>query len=304
MTYPSYIDTLDVAAGDYGPTTFIHYPTGDDTLVELAPVFDLPVICVQARGLAEGWERSLLELWRKGTSIPTQYDRECGSLSRDAMLVLSVAEPFSEPRLHRALPGGVEDIAVYIEEVCRGVHDHWIDKSAGKWQYSYHQRLTKYEVPGLSEAVNQLDYIVTALSDCPHTRRAQAVLWQPWEDAGYEYPCCLQRIWMRVFNDRLVCNVHMRSNDALRAAMMNLLAFTEIQSIVADRVSERLGRKISVGQYTHVADSYHIYGESFPQMEKFLELMGKRTFAERTFRTEDVKEIMDEAKAKLAAKIA
>ncbi len=55
------------------------------------------------------------------------------------------------------------------------------------------------------------------------------------------------------------------SNDALKAAFMNMIAFTELQRSVA----KKLG--IKVGYYLHVADSYHVYERDWKWAEKFVE---------------------------------
>ena len=62
--------------------------------------------------------------------------------------MIHVTEPFAEPRIHRAFPGGLDDLEKYRAEVLYGVHDHWIDPAAGKWEYTYHERLFAYRVPG------------------------------------------------------------------------------------------------------------------------------------------------------------
>lgn len=283
-------------------TEFYPYPEEDDPLVSLAPVFDLPVICVEAVGLAEGWEKSVLELWRKGTSIPTQYDRECDPASRDATLMLAVAEPFSEPRVHRCFPGGIEDLEIYTQEVVNGIHDSWIDPIAGKWSYTYSQRLNRYEVGG--EEIDQLSRVVEMLVECGYTRRAQAIIWRPEVDLWDEHCPCLQRLHFRIINDRLVMSASMRSNDSFKAAYMNMFAFTMLQKDIAGRVSKLSGRDIKVGQYNHIVDSFHLYGSYFEEFEGFLRSIENRTWEQRTYRTEDVQEIMDEARAKLYAKTA
>jgi len=216
-------------------------------------------------------------------------------------LFLAVEDPFAEPRIHRAMPGGFDDLEVYRQEVVDGIHDHWIAPEEGKWQYSYHERIRSYRIPGLAEPVDQIDYVVRALSAAPHTRRAQCVLWKPWEDPDCEHCACLQRLWFRIFDDRLLLAAHMRSNDAYKAAFMNMYAFTDLQRAVAERLSETLGRTIVPGQYNHVADSFHIYGSYFEEFKGFLQSVEDRTFEQRTYRTPDVQVLIDEARVKIAA---
>jgi thymidylate synthase len=272
-----------------------HNGKGGSQLAQLS----LPVVCIEARTLPEGWEKAVLETWERGARVKTQYDSPNDPPSRDAIGIIAVADPMGEPRIHRAMPGGLRDLIVYVEEVVRGVHDHWIDPEHGKWQYTYHERLAAYSVPGLAAPLDQLDYIVDALAEAGYTRRAQAVTWKAWEDAGFEHPACLQRLWARVVDGKLCMNAHMRSNDAYKAAFMNMYAFTELQADLARRLSSKLGTPIGVGQYTHIADSFHIYGSYFADFEGFLKTVEQRSFEQRTFVTETVQEILDEARAEV-----
>lgn len=261
--------------------------------------FDLPLICIQAQNLAEGWERAVIACWEQGAAIPTQYDREGDPPSRDVSLALAIANPFNEPRIHRALPGGIHDLEVYRQEVVLGIHDHWIAPQEGKWQYTYHERIEAYSLPD-GRVINQLDYVVDALADAPHTRRAQISIWKCWEDAGIHDPACLQRMWFRIYGDHLVMSCHMRSNDAFKASYMNMYAFTDLQRLVAERVSERLGREITVGQYNHIVDSYHIYGSYFKEMERFLQTIQVRSWEERTWTLEQIEPLIQEARERIA----
>ncbi|TSC93588.1 MAG: thymidylate synthase [Candidatus Berkelbacteria bacterium Athens1014_28] len=269
-------------------------------------MFDLPTIHIEAETLPEAWEKAVLECWEKGTQIATQYDNPGDPPSRDCSIVIAVEDPLAQPRIHRAIPGGIDDLEVYRQEVVDGIHDHWIDPKAGKWQYTYHERCANYRVPGLVEAINQIDYVVDTLVDAPHSRRAQIVLWKPWEDAGISHPACLQRLWFRIFGDRLVMSAHMRSNDAFKAAFMNMYAFTDLQRVVAERISEKLGREIKVGQYNHIADSFHIYGSYFSEFEGFLRSVETRTWEQRTYRTDDpdIAKWFEEAREKIATSLA
>ena len=90
--------------------------------------------------------------------------------------------------------------------------------------------------------------------------------------------------------------VTMRSNDAFKAAYMNMFAFTELQRDLAKRLSDRLDRPILPGCYTHFANSYHIYGSYFKEFEeRFINALKDRTFEQRTMPYEAVKPMMEEA---------
>jgi len=261
---------------------------------------NIPVIKVEAPNLPAGWEIAVLETWKNGISIHTQYDKPGDPPSKDAFLVLSIDNPFDEPRIHRAMPGGIYDLEIYTQEVVDGIHDHWIDPENGKWSYTYNQRLTAYKTPMTLYHTDQLQYVVDTLADTPYSRRAQAITWQPWADTKDEHSPCLQRLHFRLVDNYLVMSAHMRSNDAFKAAFMNMYAFTALQKSIADRISEKCGRKIKVGQYNHVVDSFHIYGSYFEEFEGFLKSVSNRSWDDRTYWTSNVEEIFEEARERIS----
>jgi len=236
-------------------------------------------IHVVARTLPEGWERAVLQCWEQGAEFRTEYDKPDDPASRDVVAMVHVTEPMSEPRIHRAIPAGLDDLEKYRNEVVHGVHDHRIAPDEGKWQYTYHQRMRAYEVPGVG-TLDQLAAVVDKLREAGHTRRAQAVTWQAWEDQRIDDPACLQRLWFRLEEGRLNMTAHMRSNDAYKAAFMNMYAFTDLQAELA----EQLG--VEAGEYVHIADSFHIYGSYFADFEGFLNTVRQREPEDRSFTTE------------------
>lgn len=245
----------------------------------------LPVIMVKGDSVGEVWEKSLVELWEKGISVRTEYDRPGDVASKDATMIMVINNPFSEPRIHLGFPGGMEDLEKYRQEVVEGIHDQWINPEEKKWTYTYHDRLFNYNIPESAETkrVNQIDYIIEKLSTASFSRRAQAITWIPFYDPETYDPPCLQRVWCRIINDggklNLVMNVHWRSRDAYRAAFMNIFGLTCLQKYIAESVSEKTGKEIAVGQYTDITDAYHIYGESFTDFrERFLNILEKRDF--------------------------
>ncbi len=84
---------------------------------------------------------------------------------------------------------------------------------------------------------------------------------------------------------------------------MNMYAFTALQTELAREISQRTGSEIGVGQYMHFVDSFHIYGSYFDEFKGFLESLKKRSFEERTFYTEDVQWIIDEARQNIESSL-
>ncbi|HTT57207.1 MAG TPA: hypothetical protein VMF63_08865, partial [Opitutaceae bacterium] len=187
----------------------------------------IPVLTVEGDGIARAWERSLIELHANGCSLKTEYDKPDDPPSRDATMVITVTDPLAEPMIHKDFPGGPVELQEYVMEVCDGIKDHLVrnpdDPQDTRWEYTYHQRLFAYRVPGMPP-VDQVELLAAKLAKTPHSRRAQAVTWKVWEDNTCYDPACLQSVWCRVLEQDgravLSMNVRFRSNDAYKAAFM------------------------------------------------------------------------------------
>lgn len=267
---------------------------------------NIPVIFVEGTNLPEVWEKSLISLYNNGCDIKTQYDKTDDPPSKDCTMTMVVKDPLSEPLIHRDIPGGLEDLQEYTMEVLDGIKDHCIRKPEDnpgdtRWEYTYHQRLFDYAVSGLNESFDQIELIAQKLAETPYSRRAQAITWKVWEDNYCYDPACLQSVWCRMLpasNEEwfLNMNIRFRSNDAYRAAFMNMFVLVQLQKKIAERISEISGNVIKLGRYVHQADSYHIYGSNFQEFnERFLKSFEKLTFEQRTFRYDEIKFMMDDA---------
>ncbi len=264
----------------------------------------IPVLKVEGKGIAEAWENSLIAVHDHGCQMKTQYDRPEDPPSLDSTMIIDIQEPLAEPMIHRDFPGGFEDLQEYVMEVVDGIKNHLVrdpdDPDDTRWEYTYNERLCKYTIPGTDTAFNQIESIAEKLAKSPYSRRAQAITWKVWEDNTCYDPACLQSIWCRITEDDgvnyLNTNVRFRSNDAYKAAFMNIYALTRLQERIAARITELSGTEVKVGRYCHIADSYHIYGTNFNEFKnRFMKALDSRTFAQRTMNYEDVKDMMDEA---------
>jgi len=272
----------------------------------------IPVLTAKGKGIAEAWENSLIILNKKGCDIKTMYDKPDDPPSKDATMMITIQNPLAEPMIHKDFPGGLEDLQEYSMEVVDGIKNHLVrdpnDPKDTRWRASYNERLFAYKVPGSNDIYDQIEMVARKLADTPYSRRAQAITWKVWEDNSCYDPACLQSIWCRLTQEGktsyLSTNVRFRSNDAYKAAFMNMFALVQLQKKIADRISELTGKKVKLGRYVHMADSYHIYGSYFNEFKKrFLEGLENRTFEERTYCYSDVKDIMEEAKPAILEKV-
>jgi len=277
---------------------------------------NIPSLYITAGCLPEAWEKAVLAVWEKGAEVKTEYDKAGDPASKDATVMIVVVDPFAEPRIHKNFPGGPEELEAYRQEVCYGIHDHWIDPGAGKWTYTYHERLFAYsctddlskaDSPRAFQAVDQIEYVVTKCSETFHSRRAQAITWMPTADPATDDPPCLQRLWFRILRNAdgepvLNMNSHWRSRDLYKAWYMNCYALTDLQRIIAERISKNVGCEVKVGRYVDITDSLHIYGSYFVEAEVELEKMKDGDFRSRSWPSDHpaFQMMTEEAKIKLA----
>ncbi len=220
-------------------------------------------ILINARTVADAWEETVINCWEDGLEVNTEYGEKAKELLG---LLIQVEEPFSEPRIHKGdLHVAVrESLRKYLDEVFKGTLD-WAVRE-GKIHYTYHERLFNYPPYG----VDQIDYIIKKLRAARFSRRAQAVTWNPKTDMWVDSPPCLQRIWCVIREDKLIMHATWRSRDIFRAMHMNMLAMTELQKEIA----EKLG--VKVGLYIDFSNSAHIYEKSYQDVERFIEVLKKR----------------------------
>jgi len=286
---------------------------------------NIPVLCVQGTSLAESYERALVSLYQNGIRMKTQYDRPDAPMSIDSTMDITIIEPETDPMIHKAFPGGIEDLKEYVMEL-KGAKDHWVkninDKSDTRWEYTYHGRLAAYgswkELRNGESAsagfftVNQIEKVIDKLSRQPFTRQAQMITWMPNLDIDCYDPPCLQSLWYRIVEDEigtywLNCNIRFRSNDAWGASFMNMFGFTRFnKEIIAADIAQRTGRPVALGRLNWHADSYHIYGKDIANAKaQLFDRINEISFEERTYNFGDdfIREMYDMAEEEVKRKI-
>jgi thymidylate synthase len=271
---------------------------------------DIPVLSVSGETIPQAYERAIKEVWEKGVSVRTEYDRPDDPPSRDATVIITVQNPFGQPRFHRSFADGLGGLSEYVMEVVHGAHDYWmkpreeilkgVESVDTRWTYTYHGRLFEYEIE--DEIIDQVDYLIKKLSETGFSRRAQAITWNPKLDPPTDDPPCLQRIWGRLIEDGaggLVFNMntHWRSRDLFKAWFENVIALTTLMRKIAERISEETSQPVRLGRYVDISDSLHIYGSYFKELEgdaergikSFFDKLESRSFEERTWSSEFVR---------------
>ena len=286
---------------------------------------NIPVITVSGKSLAETYESALINLYEKGTRFKTQYDKSGDPLSIDCTMNMTIEEPETDPVIHMAFPGGIDDLKEYVLEL-KGYKDHWVknmnDEKDTRWEYTYHGRLKNYGVwkdlvDGESAEVgpfrvDQITSVINKLSEQPFTRQAQMITWMPNLDNECYDPPCLQSLWYRILEDEegiywLNCNIRFRSNDAWGASFMNMFGFIQFsKEIIAAGISEKTDKTVKLGRLNWQADSYHIYGKDIQAAkERLFDRVQDMAFEERTMPFNDpfIREMYDNAEPVVIKKI-
>ncbi len=115
--------------------------------------------------------------------------------------------------------------------------------------------------------INQIENIIEKLKETPYSRRAQAITWRPLVDPYHDDPPCLQRIFMRIKEGRLIMQTTWRSRDLFRAWEANVNGMIRIQKYVADELG------VEMGHYVDFSNSLHIYGNTIAEVKDILNRM-------------------------------
>jgi len=285
----------------------------------------IPVLTVSGKSLAMAYEAALTALYTQGTRFRTQYDKPGDPLSIDCTMNITIEEPDSDPMIHMAFPGGVDDLKEYVLEL-KGYKDHWVknmnDSNDTRWEYTYHGRLKNYgiwkekhegkQIETGHFKIDQIAAVIQKLSDQPFTRQAQMITWMPELDNVCYDPPCLQSLWYRILEDEegvywLNCNVRFRSNDAWGASFMNMFGFTQFnKEVIAAGIAKKTGKTVKLARLNWQADSYHIYGKDIRTAKEMLfDRMKDMPFENRTMEFNDpfIREMYENAEPIIIRKI-
>jgi len=290
---------------------------------------NIPVLHAKGKSLAEAYENALVELYKNGGRMSTQYDKPGDPQSIDATMNITIEEPLTDPMIHKAFPGGFSDLREYCYEL-DGLKDSWVkkidDKKDTRWEYTYHSRLANYGkfkrmgigssindslFPSYKNGIDQVEIIIDKLCKQPFTRQAQIVTWIPIWDLNCYDPACLQSLWFRITEDEgkryLNTNIRFRSNDAWNAYFLNSFGFTMfIKDNIMSKIIERTGKQLIMGRINWQADSWHVYGKDIKQMEeRLINRIPTTKFEDRiyNFYDPDIQEMYHECEKDILAKI-
>jgi len=203
-------------------------------------------VFINGRNLTDAYHKALLALEEKGEILDcpdwNQKQKECA-------MTVHIDEPLSEPMISKLIIGGPYDLQRYVMELLDGLLDFKIN--AG-WDYTYHERFSKY-----------LPFVVDELKRNMYSRRAVISIRDNDKDSSTTDPACMQSIQYFIRNNKLDCMILFRSNDLPEAFFFNAFGLIQLQKSIAGKLG------VEAGTYTHRSNSMHCYEKDFPMLENF-----------------------------------
>ncbi len=109
----------------------------------------------------------------------------------------------------------------------------------------------------------QRHYVISKLHNDPQSRQAVINIWRESPTQTRDVPCTVAMQFM-IRNDKLLCNVFMRSSDAWLGVPYDLFNFSRIQAVIAADL------EIEPGALSVTLGSSHIYEQHFNAAEDLL----------------------------------
>ena len=216
---------------------------------------------VMGKNLPWAYHKALIALHNYGIEVPSNYNTN----QREISMKMVVNHPLCEPMISRLAFTDPKSLEQYRQEILDGILDFEVDY--GNWEYTYH-RLIESQIPWA------IDKLTNPTFGDIYSRQA-AISLPTEETRKLASPPCLQNIQYLIRPDEdgellLHCGVLFRSNDAPKATFMNAFGLIMLQERMAKEISAILGCEIKVGQYTHNANSFHVYERDYEMLKGYV----------------------------------
>lgn len=222
---------------------------------------------IKVSTIASAHERIVKSIIEQGRFRKTEDNELTYELKTPSTIIIE--SPLSQPRTSQYSSLSEKFMKEYSRQLMEG--------SDNKFDYTYHERLFKYGdicsncdgiEPGLAEN-NQINFIINKLKSTPESRRAIAIIGNPFTDQDMKSMPCLQLMQCHISDNKLHMNVVFRSNDMLSAFGHNAYALTDLQQHIANEL------KIPIGTYVHISLNPHVYYKRDQyELEKFAKGLG------------------------------
>lgn len=211
--------------------------------------------------IADGWETLVRKIMEEGQEIKD----ERGSLTRELLnIMVSIKRPLGKDLSDYYLgnianlknikiPEGYfwsgEKLDIYSEQ--------FISKDRQGFIYTYGNRLREH-----FKGIDQINEAIERLRNCPESRRAISVTWDPVMDTENDEVPCMILVDLKIRDGKLNITGLWRSHDIYGAWFPNAVGLSNLAQYAAGELG------IKVGTLTIHSISAHIYEVNFDEASK------------------------------------
>ncbi len=232
---------------------------------------------INANNLADAWINALTQVYLHGNEL---FVGKYNTKTFDSTMIIHIPKADNKPLIHNKAPR-YDYKDDYTKEFLEG------SSKENEFVYTYYSRLRHYKTSpliikaknvmsenelkelgkeGLIE-VDQVNEAIKLLKKDPTLRRVVMSTWMPYKDLSLErgpHAPCLVMIQPRIINNKLNFSVVFKSQDLYSAFPMNTYAIISLQRLMAKELN------VSVGSYTHLTNSMHIYDSVMDDVKELL----------------------------------
>ena len=198
----------------------------------------IPVLTAEGDCIAGAWENALVLLYGSGCNIKTQYDKPDDPPSKDATMMVTIADPLAEPMIHRDFPGGFEELAGVRDGGLRRHQGPLRPRPARPGRHPLGIHLPPAAVPVRGAHAGARSTRSSTSAGSWPTRPTRAGPRRSPGRSGKTTPATIRPACKASGagsshedgRPLLNMNVRFRSNDAYKAAFMNMFALTHLQA--------------------------------------------------------------------------
>lgn len=214
---------------------------------------------VRGKTVAEVWLKVLDNIMKFGKVSDTHYDEP----QKEVINMLSIIEGEDPHNFHipEYLPCNHERVKAYIPRITKdlpgGIHRN---------EYTYGSRMRSWF------GTDQVKRAVDKLVKKPVSRAVVISLWDPTKDLEIGGSPCLNHIWPRISEGRLIMTCIFRSHDMFEGYPENAFGLRTLQEEIRAELQQRLGKEIGLGELIILSQSAHLYKDTWEWAQKVTEL--------------------------------
>lgn len=199
---------------------------------------------LKTHSLEDAWFQSLYNIFDYGK----EYIIDKGSFEGHKRLEYDfITIHISNPNIRPLVPIIPPDLGIEPPTDMQYVEDYFVNylmsnEKNENTQYTYGQRI-----------LISLEKIINMLKTTPKTNQAIIEIAKP-EDIYLSDPPCLRTLHFKIFNNKLIMYIYMRSNDLWSGFPANLAGFQLLKEYIVSEVGCEDGDIIYIGSGLHLYD--------------------------------------------------